>query len=312
MAFRFSFAHLLCTLTLTMFRCLYYRSSLEPRRLRPISHKPCPALSLWSEPHFLSPHRRRIGSVAAAETAKNDLRPGVAGRCRPVNEDAQARASASPSTGSVLPVARARLRRPQGRVMLFLALRFVCSAFWPNWTYQIRPPDGAGLIHRALRFQESRAVAAQDPDTGIWWLLPHQWRQCSTDASDVHFDDIPYGLVAGAAGRARNPPPAGERKLHKQGLRRRYYHGDGRRLRVRCHILKQDRNDAIGQVWRQCQAFGRYFVFTFIVSVANRDQTGGTVDRDIHWAFECRALLHQVIGQQAEMTALRKNRGFVL
>src|ERR1035438_8837195 len=86
MAFRFSFAHLLCTLTLTMFRCLYYRSSLEPRRLRPISHKPCPALSLWSEPHFLSPHRRRIGSVAAAATTKNDLRPGVAGRCRPVNE----------------------------------------------------------------------------------------------------------------------------------------------------------------------------------------------------------------------------------
>src|ERR1022692_4913748 len=155
--------------------------------------------------------------------------------------------SASPSTGSVLPVARARLRRqqgrvmlflalrfvcsafwPKGRVMLFLALRFVCSAFWPNWTYQIRPPDGAGLIHRALRFQESRAVAAQDPDTGIWWLLPHQWCQCSTDASDVHFDDIPYGLVAGAAGRERIPAFGGNRKFHKQGLRRRYYHGDGR------------------------------------------------------------------------------------
>src|ERR1039457_967354 len=136
--------------------------------------------------------------------------------------------SASPSTGSVLPVARARLRRQQGRVMLFLALRFVCSALWPNWTYQIRPPDGAGLIHRALRFQESRAVAAQDPDTGIWWLLPHQWRQCYTDASDVNFDDIPYGLLAGAAGRERIPAFGGNRKFHKQGLRRRYYHGDGR------------------------------------------------------------------------------------
>src|ERR1022692_931651 len=228
MAFRFSFAHLLCTLTLTMFRCLYYRSSLEPRRLRPISHKPRPALSLWSEPHFLSPRRRRIGSVAAAETARMisvQESPDDAGRSTRTRKLAH---SASPSTGSVLPVARARLRRQQGRVMLFLALRFVCSAFWPNWTYQIRPPDGAGLIHRALRFQESRAVAAQDPDTGIWWLLPHQWCQCSTDASDVHFDDIPYGLVAGAAGRERIPAFGGNRKFHKQGLRRRYYHGDGR------------------------------------------------------------------------------------
>jgi hypothetical protein len=54
------------------------------------------------------------------------------------------------------------------------------------------------------------------------------------------------------------------------------------------------------------------FIFPVSVTITGHDLTGGTVEREVHLAFEYRALLHQVIGKNMETALLRKNRGLIL
>lgn len=56
----------------------------------------------------------------------------------------------------------------------------------------------------------------------------------------------------------------------------------------------------------------RYFLFAIVVGIANRNLAGCARNREIACILERRPFLKQVIGDEPEAGALRKNRSFLL
>ena len=66
------------------------------------------------------------------------------------------------------------------------------------------------------------------------------------------------------------------------------------------------KNHAVGDVGRQFQAVGYDFLLGVLVGITHPDLARGTVDQDFHGTLKRRTLLHEVVVQEAEGTALRK------
>ena len=66
------------------------------------------------------------------------------------------------------------------------------------------------------------------------------------------------------------------------------------------------KNHAVGDVGRQFQAVGYDFLLGVLVGITHPDLARGTVDQDFHGTLKRRTLLHEVVVQEAEVTALRK------
>jgi len=65
-------------------------------------------------------------------------------------------------------------------------------------------------------------------------------------------------------------------------------------------------------IWRQVEVFGHHLLLAIVAGAVDRDLARGTVDQDFHRMLERRALLHQVVAQEPEVTALGKDGGFVV
>src|ERR1700687_6114322 len=96
---------------------------------------------------------------------------------------------------------------------LVLRIHGRCSR--PDRTHQLNPPNGAAKEKRALRFDESRSLPTENPNVGIWGLLPQQRRPQPGGAPDLHLHDIMRGFAAGATDRERLLALGSDRELHQ-------------------------------------------------------------------------------------------------
>src|SRR5437016_10553150 len=67
----------------------------------------------------------------------------------------------------------------------------------PDGTRQLNPPNGAAEKKRAFRFDEGWSLPTENPNGGVWWLLPQQRRHEPGGAPDLHFHDVMRGFATG-------------------------------------------------------------------------------------------------------------------
>ena len=125
-----------------------------------------------------------------------------------------------------------------------------------------------------------------------------------------NFNDV----VQGFAARSRKGEGIfawiADREFHQAGLGRRHDHRHFRGRRIGPKILQQRENQAIGQICRQLHTLARRFFFAVVIGVVDRNLSGGGRDRDFGCVRKRRALLHEVIADEPEVAALRKNGSF--
>src|ERR1700674_578784 len=70
---------------------------------------------------------------------------------------------------------------------------------WPDRICQLNPPNGSTEKKGALRLDESRSLATENPNMSIRGLFSQQGRDQTSCASDLHVHDVMHGFAAGAA-----------------------------------------------------------------------------------------------------------------
>src|SRR5437588_4464484 len=102
-----------------------------------------------------------------------------------------------------------------------------------------------------------------------------------------------------------------DRELHDAGLGRSHYHGQLDWRRIRREILQQSKNQTVREIGRQLKTLARGFLLPIVVGVVDRNLTGSGSDGDFRCVLKGRSLLHEVIADEPEVAALRKDGGFL-
>src|SRR6202021_2172527 len=102
-----------------------------------------------------------------------------------------------------------------------------------------------------------------------------------------------------------------DRQLHQTRLRRGRDQRKALRQRVRVAVLQQRRDKSVGQVRWEPQAVGFLFLFAALVGVLHDDLAARAVDRQVERQRKGRALLHQMVADQAKLPLLGKDRRLV-
>src|SRR6202140_1638369 len=107
-------------------------------------------------------------------------------------------------------------------------------------------------------------------------------------------------------------PRSADFEFHQAGLRRRHYHRQLDGWRIRRQILQHRQNEPVREVRRELKPLSLCLLFAVIVGVLDGALSRGGLDADFHCTREGRTFLHQVIADDPEVAALRKNDSFLL
>src|ERR1700687_1504974 len=101
-------------------------------------------------------------------------------------------------------------------------------------------------------------------------------------------------------------------EFHQAGLGRRHYHRQLDGWRIRRQILQYCQHEPVREVRRELKALALCLLFAVIVGVLDGAPSRGGLDADFHGMRAGPTFLHQVIADDPEVAALRKNDRFLL
>ena len=101
----------------------------------------------------------------------------------------------------------------------------------PDRAHQLNSPDGATEVKWTFRFYEGWSFPAENPNMGVWGLLPQQRRNQPGRAPNLNLHHVMRGFASGATDQERLLALGSDLQLHQTRLWRGSHH---RHLRLRC------------------------------------------------------------------------------
>src|ERR1700733_6459129 len=144
---------------------------------------------------------------------------------------------------------------------IFPLTSFSGRTLGPSWTRQFGAPNGAALVHWALRFDNHWGFPFNEPDMRIRRLFSHKRCHYSGGTSNVYLHNVARCLALGADDEEWVFPIWSDHKFYDPWLWGGHNHGHCRFRRARFDILEHREYEAIGEVRRQFEMLGHDFIF---------------------------------------------------
>ena len=159
---------------------------------------------------------------------------------------------------------------------------------------------------------ERGSLAADDPKLNVGRLLTDHGRHYARDSAKFDLDLIVVCLSGSAGYGERLFATGRDGQCDQARAGSGGQHGHLCFRGARPEVLNDSGNETVRQVRRQVELAGFDLLFAILFCGSDRDLATATIDEEINWLRERRAFLDVVIGNELEVAALRKDRGFIV